>query len=58
MLACLPASRVSEANEHVDDPEDHDDNCQLQVVVIIYVPSRHQEDRDEDEVKSKLNWLQ
>ena len=58
MLACLPASRVSEANEHVDDPEDHDDNCQLQVVVIIYVPSRHQEDRDEDAVENELKGLQ
>ena len=56
LLACLPAaSRVSEANEHVEDPDAHDDDCQLQVVVIVSV---HQEDRDEDEVKDKLNGLQ
>ena len=58
MLASLPASRVSEADEHVEDPDAHDDDCQLEVVVIISVPSRHQEDRDEDEVKDKLNGLQ
>ena len=58
MLACLPASRVSEADEHVEDPEAHDDDCQLEVVVIISVPNRHQEDGDEDEVKDKLNGLQ
>ena len=58
MLACLPASRVSEANEHVEDPEAHDDNCKLQVLVIVSVPNRHQEDRDEDEVENKLNGLQ
>ena len=58
MLACLPASRVSEANEHVEDPDAHDDDCQLQVLVIVSVHSEHQEDRDEDEVESKLNGLQ
>ena len=59
MLACLPAaSRVSEADEHVEDPEAHDDDCQLQVVVIVSVPNRHKEDRDEDEVENKLNGLQ
>ena len=58
MLACLPASRVSEANEHVEDPEAHDDDCQLEVVVIVSVPNRHQEDRDEDDVENKLNGLQ
>ena len=58
LLACLPASRVGEADEHVEDPEDHDDDCQLQVVVIVSVHSEHQEDRDEDEVKDKLNGLQ
>ena len=58
MLACLPASRVSEANEHVEDPDAHDDDCQLEVVVIISAPSRQKEDRDEDEVENKLNGLQ
>ena len=58
MLACLPASRVSEANEHVEDPDAHDDNCKLEVVVIISVPNRHQEDRDEDEVENELKGLQ
>ena len=58
LLACLPASRVGEANEHVEDPDDHDDDCQLQVVVIVSVHSEHQEDWDEYEVKDKLNWLQ
>ena len=58
MLACLPASRVSEADEHVEDPEDHDDYCQLQVVVIVSVPNRHQEDWDEDEVENELKGLQ
>ena len=59
MLACLPAaSRVSEANEHVEDPKAHDNDCKLEVVVIISVPNRHQEDRDEDEVENKLNGLQ
>ena len=58
LLACLPASRVSEANEHVEDPEAHDDDCQLELMVIVSVHSKHQEDRDEDEVKDKLNGLQ
>ena len=58
MLAFLPASRVSEADEHVEDPDAHDDDCQLELLVIVSVPSRHQEDWDEDEVKDKLNGLQ
>ena len=58
LLACLPASRDGEADEHVEDPEANDDDCQLQVLVIVSVHSEHQEDRDEDEVKDKLNGLQ
>ena len=64
-LASFPASGVSEADDHVEDSNAHDDYCLQELIIILSIQSRHRvsiivdyEDGDEDEeAENKLNGL-
>ena len=64
-LASFPASGVSEADDHVEDSNAHDDYCLQELIIVLSIQSRHgvsiivdYEDGDEDEeVENKLNGL-
>ena len=64
-LASFPASGVSEADDHVEDSNAHDDDCLQELKVVLSIQSGYgvciiedYEDGDEDqEVENNMNGL-